>query len=114
MKNNLKIKKGDTVMVITGNNEKDVGMTGKVLVAYPETRKVVVQGRKIVVRHTKPRKQGDEGGRIEKEAAIDVSNVMLVCPKCGKPTRVGHTSTEGKDGKSVKVRTCKKCGKNID
>ncbi len=110
----MNIKTGDTVMVIAGNNLKDVGKTGKVLKVDTEKERVFVQGRAIVVRHTKPRQQGQEGGRIEKEGSIHVSNVMLVCPNCKKPTRVGHTFVEGKDGKQKKVRVCKNCGKNID
>ena len=110
----MNIKKGDTVMVIAGNNLKDVGRTGKVLKVDPAKERVVVQGRAMVIRHTKPRQQGQEGGRIEKEGTIHVSNVMLVCPSCKKPTRVGHTFVEGKDGKVNKVRVCKNCGKNID
>ena len=110
----MNIKTGDTVMVIAGNNQKDVGKTGKVLKVDPNKERVVVQGRAMVIRHTKPRQQGQEGGRIEKEGTIHVSNVMLVCPSCKKPTRVGHTFVEGKDGEQKKVRVCKKCGKNID
>ena len=109
----MNIKKGDTVMVIAGNNLKDVGRTGKVLKVDPAKERVYVQGRAIVVRHTKPRQQGEQGGRIEKEGSIHVSNVMLVCPSCKKPTRVGHTFVEGKNG-TQKVRVCKNCGKNID
>ena len=110
----MNIKKGDTVMVIAGNNLKDVGKTGKVIKVDPAKERVYVQGRAMVIRHTKPRQQGQEGGRIEKEGTIHVSNVMLVCPSCKKPTRVGHTFVEGKDGEQKKVRVCKKCGKNID
>ncbi len=110
----MNIKKGDTVMVIAGNNLKDVGRTGKVIKVDPTAERVVVQGRAMVIRHTKPRQQGQEGGRIEKEGTIHVSNVMLVCPSCKKPTRVGHTFVEGKDGEQKKVRVCKNCGKNID
>ena len=109
----MNIKKGDNVMVIAGNNLKDVGRTGKVLAVFPEKQRVVVQGRAMIVRHTKPRQQGQEGGRIEKEGSIHVSNVMLVCPSCKKPTRVGHAFVEGKDGVK-KVRVCKNCGKTID
>ena len=98
---------------ITGDEMKDRGKTGKVLKVYPEAQRVVVQGRKMIVRHQKPRQQGETGGRLEKEGTIHVSNVMLVCPNCKKPTRVGHTFIE-KDGKKIKVRTCKKCNKNID
>ena len=104
--NNLKIKKNDKVVVLSG---KDKGKTGKVLGTVPSERKVVVEGINMVTCHIKPRKQGEEGGRISKEGSIDESNVMLVCPKCGKATRVGHAYEGDK-----KVRVCKKCGKNID
>ena len=110
----MNIKTGDTVMVIAGNNLKDVGRTGKVLMVMPKAERVVVQGRAMVIRHTKPRQQGQEGGRIEKEGSIHVSNVMLVCPSCKRPTRVGHKFIEGKNGEFKKVRVCKNCGKKID
>ena len=110
----MKIRTGDTVMVIAGNNLKDVGRTGKVLKVYPDKERVVVQGRAMVIRHTKPRQQGQQGGRIEKEGSIHVSNVMLVCPSCKRPTRVAHMFVEDKDGKQIKVRACKNCGKKID
>ena len=102
----LNVKKDDTVVVISG---KDKGTKGKVLVAMPDKERVIVQNVNIVTRHTKPRKQGQEGGRIKQEGAIHASNVMLVCPKCNKATRVAHAI----DG-DTKVRACKKCGKNID
>ena len=104
--NSLKIKKNDKVVVLSG---KDKGKSGKVLGTVPSERKVVVEGINVVTCHIKPRKQGEEGGRISKEGSIDESNVMLVCPKCGKATRVGHAYEGDK-----KVRVCKKCGKNID
>ena len=102
----LNVKRDDTVVVISG---KDKGKQGKIMSADPEKGRVVVQNAAMIVRHTKPRKQGEEGGRINKEGTIDASNVMLVCPKCGKSTRVGHAFDGDK-----KVRVCKKCGKNID
>ena len=104
--NSLKIKKNDTVVVLSG---KDKGKQGKVLGTLASESKVVVEGINKVTCHIKPRKQGEEGGRIVKEGTIDASNVMLVCPKCGKATRVGHAYEGDK-----KVRVCKKCGKNID
>ena len=104
--NKLNVKKGDTVVVISG---KDKGKKGKILVAYPEKNRVVVQNVAMITRHVKPRRQGEPGGRIEKEGTIHVSNVMLVCPKCEKATRVGHKMEGDK-----KVRVCIKCGKNID
>ncbi|MDO4567782.1 MAG: 50S ribosomal protein L24 [Clostridia bacterium] len=111
--NNLKVKTGDTVMVIAGDKD-DVGKKGKIMSVDRDSMRVLVQGRNMVTRHTRPRRQGDAGGRIEKESSIHVSNVMLVCPKCNKPTRVGYTFVEGKNGKAKKVRTCKKCDKAID
>lgn len=115
MSSKLNIKSGDTVMVMTGDNMEDVGKTGKVIKVYPAAQRVVVSGRNMIVRHVKPRQQGQEGGRLEKEGTIHVSNVMLVCPHCNQPTRVGHIFIE-KGGKRVKVRVCKKknCGKVID
>ena len=104
--NKLNVKRDDTVVIISG---KDKGKQGKVLAAHPSTGRIVVAGANMIVRHTKPRKQGDEGGRINKEGTINASNVMLICPKCSKATRVGHAYDGDK-----KVRVCKKCGKNID
>lgn len=104
--NKLNIKKDDGVVVIAG---KDKGAKGKVLVALPKEGRVIVQNVNMVTRHVKPRKQGDPGGRIKQEGTIHASNVMIVCPKCSKPTRVGHSIEKDK-----KVRICKKCGKAID
>ena len=104
--NKLNVKRDDTVVVISG---KDKGKQGKVMAADPAKGRIIVQNANMIVRHTKPRKQGEEGGRINKEGSINVSKVMLVCPKCNKATRVGHAYDGDK-----KVRVCKKCGKNID
>ena len=112
--NSLNVKKGDTVVVISG---KDKGKQGKILVAYPEKERVVVQNANMIVKHVKPRRQGEPGGRIEKEGTIHVSNVMLVCPKCDKPTRVAHKIKEVEisgEKKQKSVRVCKKCGKVMD
>ena len=96
------VKKGDTVEVLSG---KDRGKRGTVLRAKPAEGKVVVEGVAMVKKAVRPTQQNQQGGIISQEAAIDVSNVNLVCPKCGKRTRVGHK----KDGKN-KLRVCKKCG----
>ncbi len=101
-----KIKREDFVVVIAG---KDRGKKGKVLRVIPKKQRVVVEGVNIVKKHQKPTAT-TAGGIIEKPAPIHVSNVMLVCPKCGKATRVGFTFLE--DGS--KVRKCKKCGEIID
>ena len=103
--NKLNVKKGDTVVVISG---KDKGKQGKVLGTVPGSLKVFVEGINMVTCHVKPRKQGETGGIVEREAALYASKVQVVCPKCGKNTRVG---CELKDGK--KVRTCKKCGAEL-
>ena len=101
----MNIKTNDTVVVLSG---KDKGKQGKVLSADPKGMKVIVEGVNVAKRHQKARKQGEESGIIKKETPIYASKVMLVCPKCGKPTRVGHTVADGK-----KTRACKKCGASI-
>ena len=102
------VKSKDTVVVISG---KDKGKQGKVLTAFPKENKVIVEGVAMVKKHQKPRMQGQPGGILDKEAAIDASNVMLYCPKCGKGARFGHkvTITE-KDGKKIRnvARVCKR------
>lgn len=103
--NHLSIKKDDTVMVLSG---KDKGKTGKVLRVYPEQRKVVVEKVNVCSKHMKPRRQGDEGGILKKEAPIYACKVMRVCPKCNKPTRPATKISNGK-----RVRVCKKCGAEI-
>jgi len=98
----MHVKRGDLVRVISG---KDKGKEGKVVIAMPEDNKVVVEGVAMVKKHQKARRQGEEGGIIMKEAAIDASNVLRVCPKCGKAVRTGVKVLE--DGS--KARYCKKC-----
>jgi large subunit ribosomal protein L24 len=109
----MKIKKGDTVVVLSG---KDKGKVGKVQVAIPAARKVVVEGINIVTCHTKPRRQGETGGIVKREAPIYESKVQVVCPKCSKGTRVGHKTelrtVAGKE-KNVNVRICKHCGAEL-
>ena len=101
----MNIRKDDKVVVLSG---KDKGKQGKVLVAEPKTMKVIVEGVNVATKHQKPRKQGEEGGIIKVETPIYAAKVQLVCPKCGKATRVGH-KVEG----DKKVRVCKKCGAEI-
>ncbi|MCI5564736.1 MAG: 50S ribosomal protein L24 [Clostridiales bacterium] len=111
------VKAKDQVVVISG---KDKGVKGKVVTAAPKTGKVVVEGVAMMTKHQKARQQGQQGGIMKKEAFIDASNVMVICPKCGKPTRVGHKIVEvtGKDGKVSKknIRVChhKDCGAQLD
>ena len=101
----MNIRKDDKVVVISG---KDKGKEGKVLVANPKAGKLVVEGVNVATKHQKPRKQGEEGGIIKVETPIYACKVMVVCPKCGKPTRVAHKLDDGK-----KVRVCKKCGAEL-
>ena len=106
----MNVKKGDTVVVLSG---KDKGKQGKVQSTVPGESKVVVEGVNMVTCHTKPRRQGEEGGIVRREAPIRECKVQLVCPKCGKPTRVAHKrvakTVSGKE-KMMGIRVCKKCG----
>ncbi|MBO5935196.1 MAG: 50S ribosomal protein L24 [Clostridia bacterium] len=103
------VKTGDKVVVING---KDRGKQGKVLQVSPSEGKVIVEGVNIVSKHVKPRKMGEAGGIIKAESALYADKVQLVCPKCGRPTRVGHMI----DDKGKKVRVCKKadCGAKFE
>ena len=101
----MKIKKGDTVQVLSGN---DKGKTGEVLKVIPKTEKVVVKGVNVRKKHIKARKQGEESGIIPVECAVLASKVNVVCPKCGKATRIGYSEEKGE-----KIRICKKCGAKI-
>lgn len=107
MTNKLHVRKDDTVVVISGVGK---GKQGKILSALPKTKKVIVEGVAIVTKHQKPRGQGMPGGIIHKEMPIDVSNVLLLCSKCGKATRNAHIIHD--DG--TKSRICKKCGAELD
>lgn len=102
----LRIRSGDEVEVIAG---KDRGKRGTVQEVMPSAQKVVVAGVNIAKRHTKPNPQRNvKGGIVEQPMAMDVSKVMLVCPHCGRPTRVAHRSDDGD-----KERVCKRCGETI-
>ena len=101
----MKIKKGDNVQVLSGN---DKGKTGEVLEVIPKLNKVIVKGVNIRKKHVKARKQGEESGIISVECAIPAAKVNVVCAKCGKATKVGY-SVE----KDEKVRICKKCGAKL-
>jgi large subunit ribosomal protein L24 len=116
MSSKVKIRNGDSVEVLTG---KDAGKRGTVTRVLPVERRLIVDKVNMIKRHTKPRpaprKAGSQGiipgGVIEREAPLDVSNVALVCPSCGKPTRIGYRINEN-DGN--KVRVCRKCDQDID
>ncbi len=120
----MKIKKGDKVKLIKG---KDKGKTGKVLQIFPSKNRASVEGLNLLIKHMRPRKQGESGQRIEFPAAMDMANMMLVCPKCNKATRVGYKYVEAgegtatssnKDGqtrkKKRKYRKCIKCDQTIN
>lgn len=97
----MKLKKGDTVKLLSG---KDSGKTGKVLLIDRETQRIVVEGVNMRKKHLKPRRQGEKGEMAHKPGTMNISNAILICPSCGKPTRVGF-KIEG----SLKSRICKKC-----
>ncbi|HHN64138.1 MAG TPA: 50S ribosomal protein L24 [Nitrospirae bacterium] len=101
------IKKDDTVVVITGKNR---GKQGRVLTVIPKKNRVIVERVNIVKRHMKPSAKYREGGILEKEAPLHISNVMLICPRCNRPTRIANRILD--DGR--KVRACKKCKEVID
>ena len=101
----MRIKKGDNVQVLSGN---DKGKTGEVLEVIPKLEKVVVKGINVRKKHVKARKQGEESGIISVECAIPSSKVNVVCPKCGKVTKVGYSIE-----KEEKIRVCKKCGAKL-
>lgn len=101
----MRIKKGDTVQILSGN---DKGKTGEVLEVIPKADKIIVKGVNIRKKSVKPRKQGEEGGIIPVECAIHSSKVNVVCPKCGKATRIGYEIE-----KDQKVRVCKKCNAKL-
>ncbi len=101
----MKIKKGDTVLIISG---KDKGKKAKVLESFPRQNKIIVEGINLVKRHRRPRREREKGQIVEVPKPINVSNVKLVCPKCGRPTRLGYRLTE-----KGKHRICKKCNQEI-
>lgn len=101
----MKIKKNDQVLIITG---KDRGKKGKVLKCLPKSGRVVIENINFKKKHIKPRKQGEKGRIIEIAMPVDVSNVKLICSKCGKTTRIGYKISD-----KNKLRICKKCGEGI-
>ncbi|HAV43103.1 TPA: 50S ribosomal protein L24 [bacterium] len=103
----LRVRKGDRVFLITG---KDKGKSGKVLKVFPLRDRILIEGLNQVKRHTRPSRKNPQGGIIEKELPLHISNVMLVCPNCNKPTRIGRTFL--KDG--TKIRICRKCQEPVD
>ncbi len=108
----MNIKKNDNVQIIAG---KDKGKSGKVLQVFPALNRASIEGANLLVKHMRGRKSGEKGQRIEFPAPITMSNLMLICPKCNKPTRVGHKVMAGAEGlRGSKVRICRKCQATID
>jgi len=106
MASSMTIRKGDKVKVIAG---KDKGKESRVLRAYPEKQRLVVEGVNMIKKHQRPTSKMPQGGILEVEGTIHVSNVMLMCPSCSQPTRVGRKREDG-----TRIRVCKKCGNDID
>ena len=106
MSKKVHVKTGDTVIVING---KDRGKTGKVLLVSPKEGKVIVEKINMVSKHVKPRQMGEPGGILQAESALYACKVQLICPKCGKPTRIGHVVDGDK-----KLRVCKKCSAHFE
>jgi len=102
----LHVKKGDTVVVLSG---KDKGKQGKIITAMPSKGQVVVEDVNKVKRHTKPSMKAPQGGILDKEMPLNACKVQLICPACNKATRIGHKVVDGKN-----VRVCKKCGEVVD
>lgn len=103
----MNIHKNDNVTVISGNAR---GKTGKVLKIFRDERRVIVEGVNIIKRHSRPSQKNPQGGIIQKEASINASNVMVICPKCSKPSRIGHRSvTDAATGRKHTMRLCRNC-----
>jgi large subunit ribosomal protein L24 len=102
----MKVVKNDTVMVISGNFK---GKKGKVLKVFPKEERVIIEGVNFIKRHTKKSQKNPQGGIVEKEAPIHVSNVLVICPKCGKPARIGRKVLEDRK----RIRNCKSCGEML-
>jgi len=101
----MKVKKGDLVLITAG---KDKGRTGKITKSFPKELKILVEGINMKKKHVRPKKEGEKGQVVDIPAALDISNVKVICSKCGKATRVGYTVE-----KDIKKRICKKCNQEI-
>ncbi|PWB38419.1 MAG: 50S ribosomal protein L24 [Parcubacteria group bacterium] len=109
--NKYKIKVNDKVAVSSG---KDKGKTGKVLQILPDMKKLVVEGINVMYKHMRPQKKGEKGQRVQFNGPIAISNVILVCPKCGRNSRVGMRLASSATNKKIKERFCRKCKEIID
>ncbi len=107
----MNIKKNDKVKILAG---KDKGKTGKVLQVMPKANRVSVEGLNLLIKHLRPRREGEKGQRIEFPAFINASNLAVVCPQCGRATRIAHKITKIEGKSSQKVRVCKKCQEIIE
>ena len=108
----MKIKTGDKVKILSG---KDKGKIGKVLQVFTSEDKVVVEGANLMIKHQRPKKQGEKGQRIQFPSPLDSSNVALICPKCGQATRIGSSRIVSEDKKKAsRNRVCKKCQEVIN
>ena len=107
----MNIKKNDKIKMLSG---KDKGKSGKVLQVLPRESKVSVEGLNLLIKHLRPRRDGEKGQRIEFPAFINMANLALVCPKCGRPTRVGYKIVKSEGKADKKFRVCKKCQETID
>ncbi len=106
----MKIQKNDQVLIMSG---RDKGRKGKVLRVFPSQDKILVEGIKIHKKHIKPKREGEKGQLVEVASPLPVGKVKLICPKCGKPTKIGYKIITQSDGKKTKSRICKKCGAEI-
>ena len=107
----MKIKKNDKIKVLSG---KDKGKTGKVLQIFPNKKRASVEGLNILIKHMRSNKEGEKGQRIEFPAPFDMSNMVLICPKCGKTVKTRYKIIKSEDKKIKKYRECKKCKQIID
>lgn len=107
LRNKHRLKKGDIVILISGD---DRGKKGKILNMNKKKNSIIVEGANLIKKHVRPRRQGEQGGIIEKESPVHISNLKLICPKCGEPTRVQKTRLENKKN----IRVCNKCNEFID
>ena len=107
----MRLRKGDNVKVAAGKNR---GKTGKIIQAFPDRELVVVEGVNMMKKHVRVRKEGEKGQTLEFAGPVRASAVMLICPKCTKTTRIAMKMLVGEDGKTQRVRACKKCGESIE
>ena len=105
------IKKGDNVKILAG---KDKGKTGKVLQVFRDKNRVSIEGLNLLIKHLRPRRQGESGQRIEFPAPMNASSTMIICPKCGKPSRIAHKTVENEKTGKKKFRECVRCKQTID